>query len=211
VEYNDVYKLCNFANRGDCFNWIGQQPLGNNLAVKIPACNKCPDDPLAGAIFGDPKTGFACGSYLGVDGSAPWVRPPAGTPDQPKPTDGILIHTTINGGISLTKVTDGASHTLIMGERGVSDMFYGWPYCGLGDMTQQNGDGDMLLSTRSGLSAGLPDGKHDYHFWSYHPNLAQFICADGAGHALSYDIDLRTFQALSTRAGGEVVQLPPEW
>ena len=52
--------------------------------------------------------------------------------------DGILLHGGPNSAISLTQVTDGASHTIIMGERGISNNLYGWPYCGSGDL---NGTG----------------------------------------------------------------------
>jgi prepilin-type N-terminal cleavage/methylation domain-containing protein len=202
LESNDIYKLCNFNYKGTCFDWIAIQPPQMNPAVKIPSCDKCPDDHLVNTIWkDDPSIGYyACGSYLGVMGTSRTAN------------DGILLHSRYNGAISLTKITDGAAHTLIMGERGISQLLLGWPYCGAGYPDGLNtGDGDNLLSTRDGLSAGTDDGNHDYHFWSYHANLAQFICADGSGHALSYDIDLPTFRALSTRARGEVIQLPPGW
>jgi prepilin-type N-terminal cleavage/methylation domain-containing protein len=201
VEAKDIYKLCEpgFVYRGTCFDYIASRPAGANPAVMIPPCDKCPDDPLTSKVYHDPVFGdYDCGSYLGVNGTGPLAG------------DGIMLHKWYTGAIGLTKVTDGAAHTLIMGERGISDLLYGWPYCGAGDW-YASGDGDNLMSTQQGLSAGLPDGSADYHFWSYHPNLCQFICADGSGHALSYDIDLRTFQALSTRAGGEIVKLPPGW
>jgi prepilin-type N-terminal cleavage/methylation domain-containing protein len=199
LEAKDIYKLCNFTYPGSCFNWIAIQPNDKNPAVMIPPCDKCPDDPKTKDIYHDSWAGdYGCGSYQGVDGTAPW----------PSKTDGILLHSKYNGAISLTKVTDGAAHTLIMGERGISNLLWGWPYCGAGGNPNGSGDGDNLLSTRDGLSYGTDDGNHDYHFWSYHPNLAQFICADGSGHVLSYDIDLATFQALSTRAGAEPVQMP---
>ncbi len=211
IESNDIFKLCNFGYKGSCFDWVMSQPPSTNPATKIPACDKCPDDPRAGVVFRDPAGGdWACGSYPGVDGAAPWVPPPQGTPEQPRKTDGILLHSRVNRAIGLTQVTDGASHTLIMGERGISNLNYGWPYCGAGD-GNNSGDGDNLLSTQNGLSAGVPDGRHDYHFWSYHPSLAQFVCADDSGHAISYDIDLPTFQALSTRAGNEIIQMPSGW
>lgn len=218
LEANDVYKLFNFTYQGSgpylssCFGAIMSEPAGANPAVRILLCDKCPDDPLAGLQYSDGGWNWACGSYLGVDGSVPWQRPPCGAP-QPPPqrTDGILVHSVYNVPIRLAQVTDGAAHTLAMGERGISAELYGWPYCGCGNLTNANGDGDNLLSTQQGLSAGLPDGSADFHFWSYHPNLCQFICADSSAHVLSYDIDLTTFQALSTRAGGETVQLPPGW
>ena len=53
-----------------------------------------------------------------------------------------------------------------------------------------------------------PFNPDNFHFWSYHPQMAQFIMADGSGHALSYDIDFAGVQGLSTRAGGELVQVP---
>jgi prepilin-type N-terminal cleavage/methylation domain-containing protein len=223
LEANNIYKVIEpgYSYPHDCFQYIESLPKNYNPAVMILPCDKCPDDQLAAAVYHDTSdsaagTDWACGNYLGVDGSVPWVRPFFGQPiPSSRPTDGVFVHAKINNPVRLAQVTDGASHTLAMGERGVSDQLYGWPYCGAGDNTpptyNNNGDGDNLLSTQQGLSAGLPDGSADYHFWSYHPNSSQFICVDGSGHVLTYDIDLATFQALSTRAKGEIVQLPPTW
>ena len=194
LEAKNIYNLCNFSYQGDCFDWVAIQPQGKNPCVMIPSTSKCPDDPLKDAIWNDPVYGnYGCTNYLGVMGSSPTAN------------DGILIHGGPNAAISLKQVTDGAAHTLILGERGISQLLYGWPYCGYGDST---GQGDNLMSTQLGLSPGTDDGNHDFHFWSYHPNMAQFIMADGSGCPLTYDIDFHTFQALSTRAGGELVQLP---
>jgi hypothetical protein len=121
--------------------------------------------------------------------------------------DGVLLHGGYNMAIPSSKIGDGLSHTLIMGERGISDEKYGWPYCGAGDGIG-SGEGDNLMSTRLGLSYGSADGTHDYHFWSYHPNAVLFIMADGAGRTFNYEIDFRVFQALSTRDGRETVDLP---
>jgi prepilin-type N-terminal cleavage/methylation domain-containing protein len=197
LESNDIFKQCNFTYQGTCFDWMRRQPANNNPAVKVLNYNKCPDDKLINTVWHDPagfEANYCCANYFGVNGTSPFNG------------DGILLHTGYNGAISLANVTDGASHTLIMGERGVSELLYGWPYCGAGQA--DTGDGDNLLSTQQGLSYGNDDGSHDFHYWSYHPHLTQFICADGSGHVLSYDIDFPTFQALSTRAGGETVQLP---
>jgi prepilin-type N-terminal cleavage/methylation domain-containing protein len=210
LEAKDVYKLLEpgFTYKGDCFDYIEGLPRQNNPALAILPCDKCPDDLNAAAVYNNSDgSKWACGNYLGVDGSVPWSR----KNPSPKPTDGILTHATINMPVRLSQVTDGAAHTLAMGERGISDEEYGWPYCGVGNLIDESGDGDNLLSTQAGLSWGLPDGNHDYHFWSYHPNSCQFICADGSGHVLAYDIDLKTYQALSTRAGGEIIQMPPTW
>ena len=52
------------------------------------------------------------------------------------------------------------------------------------------------MATNLGLSYGAADGNHDYHFWSYHAELCQFVFADGAARPLTYDIDFKVFQAL---------------
>jgi prepilin-type N-terminal cleavage/methylation domain-containing protein len=201
MEAKDIYNLCKdgitLQYPFDCFQFIASRPPQQNPAVMIPSYAKCPDDHLKDGVWPDPIFGaYGCSNYLGVMGTSPTTG------------DGILLHGNYNSGISLEKVTDGASHTLIMGERGISILYYGWPYCGYGNPSNGTGEGDNLLSTEFGLSYGTDDGNHDYHFWSYHPNLCQFICADGSGHTFSYDIDLTTFQGLSTRAGGENVQVP---
>jgi hypothetical protein len=161
----------------------------------------CPDDPLKYEIYhttdqsGAPTGDYGCTNYLGVMGTTEFAN------------DGILLHSAYNGAINEKQVTDGLSHTIVMGERGISDDLYGWPYCGAGDVFG-TGDGDNLMSTELGLSVGYPDGNHDYHFWSYHPNMSQFVWADGSAKPLTYDIDLKVFQALSMRAGREVFQEP---
>lgn len=194
LEANDLYKLCNFSYQGDCFDWVAIQPQGKNPCVTILSYGKCPDDPLGGAIYSDPIFGnYGCTDYFGVMGTT-------GTAN-----DGILLHGGAGSAINLAQVTDGASHTLIMGERAVSSELYGWPYCGYGDGT---GWGDNLMATQLGLSQGASDGTHDFHFWSYHPNMAQFLWADGSGQPLTYDIDNTVLQALATRSGGEVVPMP---
>ena len=195
LESKNVYDLCNFTYNGPCWGWIGIQAAKNNSpATMVLDCCKCPDDPLRNALAHDPQFGnaYGCTNYLGVMGTTNTAG------------DGILLHGNYNNAISLAKVTDGASHTLIVGERGISDNLYGWPYCGVGD-EQETGCGDNLMATNLGLSAGAPDGTHDYHFWSYHPNLCQFLWADGSVKPLSYDLEYNVFQALATRAGGEKI------
>ena len=194
IEAKDIYKLCNFTYNGSCFDWMGvQQSKNNSPATKVLDYFKCPDDPLRNEIYHDTKFGnYACTSYLGVMGTTPSAG------------DGILLHGNYNSAISLAKVTDGAAHTLLMGERGISNDLYGWPYCGAGD-SNGTGCGDNLMATNLGLSPGLPNGSHDYHFWSYHPNLAQFAWADGSVQPLTYELDYNVLQALATRSGGEVI------
>ena len=198
TESKTIFQLCNFAYQGSCFDYIASlQAKGIRLGTMIPPYFKCPDDPLMNppAIYKDPTAGdYGCTNYLGAMGSTSTAN------------DGILFHGTSSTVINLTKITDGASHTIIMGERGVSNDLYGWPYCGAG--MDNSGWGDNLMDTSLGLSKGWPDGNHNTHFWSYHPGIDQFLCADGSAHPLSYSVDFKVFQALSTRAGHEVISMP---
>jgi prepilin-type N-terminal cleavage/methylation domain-containing protein len=196
LEAKHIYKLFNFSYKGTCFEFIASLPKQNNPAVMILPHDVCPDDPMKDRVYHGGSIGeYGCTNYLGVMGTSNTAG------------NGILLHGGYNKAISLTKVTDGASHTIIMGERGISDERYGWPYCGAGD-NLNTGEGDNLMSTRLGLSYGNADGTHDYHFWSYHPNAVQFLMADGSGRTFNYEIDFKIFQALSTRAGNEVVDIP---
>jgi prepilin-type N-terminal cleavage/methylation domain-containing protein/prepilin-type processing-associated H-X9-DG protein len=46
-----------------------------------------------------------------------------------------------------------------------------------------------------------------FHYWSYHPGGANFLYADGSVHFLAYSAD-RVIDAMGTRWGGEVFELP---
>ncbi len=194
IERSDIYKLCNFSYPGSCFDWIALQFAKNDSpAAQIPNEMKCPDDPLRDQLYTDPTLGpFGCTAYLGNMGTTETAN------------DGILCHSKANQPIKISQITDGTSHTIIMGERGISNDLYGWPYCGAGD-GNDTGWGDNLMCAAQGLSQGTDDGTHDYHYWSYHTNLAQFLFADGSAMPLSYDLSFSVLQALSTRAGGETV------
>jgi len=205
LESKYIYDLCDFTFPGSCFDYIAEQSPNNgkNPAMMILNYNHCPDDPKRYEIWSDPVWGnYGCGNYFGVMGSAEFASDGIHLLN-----DGILLHGGPNSAVNIKQVTDGLSHTIIMGERGISITLYGWPYCGAGD-EYNTGYGDNLMTTQLGLSAGDPDGTADYHFWSYHPNLAQFLWADGSAQPLTYDTELSVLKALSTKAGGELVQGP---
>jgi len=220
MEAKDMYGLCNFSWPNGCYDWLDRQPDDKNPCLMTVREQNCPDDPHTGKDFADRwNFGWLYTNYLGVMGTSGTAR------------DGILLHG-YNSAISDSQITDGLSHTIIMGERGISEYFFGCPYCAFG--FDGDGDGDNVLSTEFGLSAGYVGQSYDtltatssgsvslsnpsqddlfalsnsVHFWSYHPNLAYFLWADGSGTPLTYDTDFKVFQAISTRAGGENVEMP---
>lgn len=169
----------------------------------------CPADgriraPASRDITGHP---VAYTSYLGVLGRNAGV------------TDGLLY---LNSKHRLTDATDGTANTLLAGERPPSRSFgFGWWYAGYGQ--RKNGDAEFVLGTRTRgysrtegpcedgpyhFTAGRFDDPCDaYHFWSPHPGGAHFLFADGSVRFLPYSAD-EIMPALSTRAGGETVDLP---
>ena len=133
--------------------------------------------------------------------------------------DGVLF---LDSTTRLGDITDGASQTLLIGERPPSpDNHFGWWYAGQGQ--QFDGSADFLLAAhdtnRTFRAPTCPPGPYPFrsgkadnmcdtfHFWSPHPGGANFAFADGSVHFLRYSAD-SILPALATRAGGEAISLP---
>src|SRR5262245_32647791 len=146
---------------------------------------------------------------------------PGNPPDFPRLTrDGIFFLDTC---IRLADITDGSSNTLLFGERFHRDpefdrlkaVFFplngplaGWGKWGF----VARGIGNVTLHSARPINYQVPLGG-DYSavedrfctFGSGHPGGANFAFADGSVRFLSDSTPLPTLQALSTRAGGEVI------
>jgi prepilin-type N-terminal cleavage/methylation domain-containing protein len=124
--------------------------------------------------------------------------------------------------VTFAQITDGTSHTFLLGEKYVRADLYGG-----GSKSDDKGwidgwDPDAIRSTcfqpyQDGDGAGFQfqpqNGPADlfgvdrdvYYFGSAHPSVFNGIFADGSIRGMSYDIDVVLFNALGTRAGEEVV------
>ena len=125
----------------------------------------------------------------------------------------------------MSSITDGTSHTLLVGERPPSaDLQFGWWYAGIGQ--RFTGSADHVLGVREPnlqpvmvgsacgpgnypytSALGFDDPCEMFHFWSPHPGGANFALADGSVRFLRYAAD-PILPALASRAGGEAVAVP---
>ena len=155
------------------------------------------------------------------DDTPPFNYPPgywSGSPKYPKSScynsiegSGVLWrYSYYRGGVRIGEVTDGTSNTLLIGESSPEDknsaafMSDGdWATAGLQlnfDWASSGYCSDGTAIPNSAVCWQLMRG-----FRSDHPGGVQFALVDGAVRLLSDEIDHPVFRALSTRAGGELV------
>lgn len=185
----------------------------NGMTARVMVC---PSDPRGLELYADygPAERVALTDYLGVAGRNQFKE--AGG------QDGILY---VNAGVRAAGVTDGASNTLLVGERPPSwNRLYGWVWAGAGD-PPAFGTADVVLGVRERYSSPTdppdyyrpgeledPTDQHRMHFWSLHPGGGMWLLADGsvrfvtysAGTAYSGTTGVTVLEALASRDGGEV-------
>ncbi|MBI1249829.1 DUF1559 domain-containing protein [bacterium] len=191
-----------------------------NVSVRIQSVSSflCPSDtapPQWMAVSRDLATGTILGNicetasanYVGVFGT---FEPGVGG-------DGIFFR---SSAIGLRDVVDGTSSTLMVGERGSR--------LGQATWTGAVTGASILADGSDGVGTGPPEsaaslilghtgdgyGPGDRHshvnqFYSEHASGVNFLFADAHVEFLSSTIDYATYQALTTRAGGETVSESP--
>jgi prepilin-type processing-associated H-X9-DG protein len=139
--------------------------------------------------------------------------------------DGIFF---LDSKIRLTDVSDGSSNTFLFGERSHRDLEFDrltypslpYPIGGVGEWagvfaTQGGSLREHMLSTPVPINYQTPSsgGTNEINdrlcaFGSGHAGGANFAFADGSVRFLANETSVITLQALSTRAGGEAVEVP---
>ncbi len=177
---------------------------------------------LQGGGFVDMEAALT--SYLGVTGTDQFAG------------DGILY---VNSRVRIAEITDGTSNTIMVGERPASyDRQAGWWFAGAG-LPPWFGSPDVVMGTNEVIATEIggdyqcrPDGprswyqegdftdasdgyywyKDGWHFWSGHPQGANFLFADGHVRFIPYTVGpgrenspIDVLRDLGTRAGGEVI------
>ncbi len=123
--------------------------------------------------------------------------------------------------INMRNVTDGTSNTILIGESRTSEYIKdgqqmdiwqfgcpqsgGWVLGGLGGTEYSEGLGSAVVKPNANLDLTVSGVLMEMAFGSYHIGGAQFTLTDGSVRFISENVDVRVYQALATRAGGEIV------
>lgn len=116
-------------------------------------------------------------------------------------------------GVKLREVSDGLSNTLLVGETLPFSTIFNCVFCEntplASTLTPLNlfdeDDRSAANSTATGASSRPRNFPRTGGFKSRHPGGIQFAYGDGSADFIAEEIDLRTFNALGSRAGGEVI------
>jgi prepilin-type N-terminal cleavage/methylation domain-containing protein len=170
IEMNNLYESI------DLHAWPWWQPYPDGTDPNGQLCSTfvCPSDVRGGTQAPYGTHTVALTSYLGVSGRNQFKE--AGG------QDGMLF---VNSAVKMASVTDGTSHTLVVGERPPSNSLnYGWLWAGAGE-DPFFGATDVVLGVHerpmTPTAAGDffrpgaindPLDLHRYHFWSLHPGGA---------------------------------------
>jgi prepilin-type processing-associated H-X9-DG protein/prepilin-type N-terminal cleavage/methylation domain-containing protein len=136
-----------------------------------------------------------------------------GTSDPGIDGDGIFFR---DSSIGVSAVIDGTAQTIAAGERGHSLGEATWVGSvtgaalfpvdndGVGYPRVESGPGMILGHAGGNLGPGDPSAEVN-QFYSRHPGGVNFLFADGHVSFLKITLNAKTFRALATRAGGEVI------
>jgi prepilin-type N-terminal cleavage/methylation domain-containing protein/prepilin-type processing-associated H-X9-DG protein len=191
----------------------------------------CPSDPLPQPVhqlqvaddLAWASGHYAVSSYAGNGGTRSFGAA------APASNDGVFFR---RSEVRIGDITDGTSGTLLFGERSHRDAEFDrltlvvdpetYPLAGWGGWASAYSPGvspgDVLLSTPVPINYRVPAGSSGTDlgwiddrlcaFGSGHARGASFAFADGSVRFVSETTALAVLQALSTRAGGEVVEVP---
>jgi prepilin-type N-terminal cleavage/methylation domain-containing protein len=157
---------------------------------------------------------------LDYAGCAGWLMAPAAFPDAangPLHHNGVVIpHIRVNTStgavttfdtdwVGLGNLKDGASNTLLVGERR-------WNYAREEDASQLDEDNGFIAgydwdTIRWAYEAPAydnddPSGNGDTRFGSAHAGVCQFVFADGSVHSVSYQVSIAVFRQVAGRKDG---------
>jgi prepilin-type N-terminal cleavage/methylation domain-containing protein/prepilin-type processing-associated H-X9-DG protein len=166
------------------------------------------DATTSSTSLGMPICDVASSSYVGVFGTGD----PSDFPGRDFGNGSFFR----NKPIGLRDYLDGTSNTIAVGERSQNLSRASWTGAVTGASVpittlQSEGGldpegGDALVVAHTGeIDGPNANPAHADQFWSLHPGGAMFLFADGSVRLIKARRPLPLFQALATRAGGEIV------
>jgi prepilin-type N-terminal cleavage/methylation domain-containing protein/prepilin-type processing-associated H-X9-DG protein len=192
--YGWTVAILPFIEQDNLFN-LGYAP---NIPVKL---YYCPSEPRAYPIK-DSKYGYACTDYVAIAGKDIWDGL------------GIINEATYATPVRVTDVTDGTSNTIMIGERPPSaDLSVGFWDSVAWDVNSGTANVTVIFDCGAPpyyFGAGPRNVNDNCSFdalWSNHIGGANFTMGDGSVRFISYSASA-ILPDLSTRAGGEITQIP---
>ena len=194
---------------------VGIEHASNSTArLKRVPTFLCPSDPapdrwqvakrdLSSGAFVSNICEVASANYVGMFGT---FEPGVGG-------DGVFFR---NQPIAMRDILDGSSTTLMVGERSFHLGEATWTGAvtgavivpdgsdGIGTGPPESAASLILGHSGDGYSPGARR-SHVNQFYSHHPGGVHFLFGDGHVSFLANSLDYRTYQSLTTRAGGETV------
>jgi prepilin-type N-terminal cleavage/methylation domain-containing protein len=167
--------------------------------------------------YGNQLTEASKSDYAGCRGSTLWEDPPPAPHDFPagewealiKTRNGIFYEQSL---VRLSQVTDGTSHTLMLGEKFLNSDSYLTgggkgdnqnPFCGI--------DADLIRSTHPDYWPPTADQPSlvdlSRRFGSAHQVGLHFAYVNGGVHFMRYDVDKDVYVALGSRNGEESIDV----
>jgi prepilin-type N-terminal cleavage/methylation domain-containing protein/prepilin-type processing-associated H-X9-DG protein len=197
------------------FNLAIEQP--SNLTSRLPVVKNflCPSDtaqPLWLAVTRDVLTAapvqnlcqVASSNYVGMYGTG-----------EPGPNgEGVFFR---NSKIAVRNITDGTAQTILVGERShrlgeatwvgavTNALLYPTDNDNIGRFELETSSGMVLGHAGEGVGPGDPRSDVNQFYSLHFGRGVNFLFGDGHVTFLKSTIAYRTYQALATRAGGEVV------
>jgi len=211
LEQTNLYDL--FDYNLPVFDLDNLVPRETQLSVFL-----CPSDPYAqGAVVvrdetSTPRERYAAASYAANWGPATAV---VNLDDTPTASKGVFYR---NSDTRVRDVSDGLSSTLFLGERtnGPIPLLEGNTTAGdhavfetawsaaVRDIDELTDDHGHMVLFETQFRPNKPGGD-DKGLSAPHTGIGQFALGDGSVRAISENIDAGVYNALGTRAGGEVV------
>jgi prepilin-type N-terminal cleavage/methylation domain-containing protein/prepilin-type processing-associated H-X9-DG protein len=230
LEQAPLYDTLIFEESGPG-QWDSDSANERAACTVIPVY-RCPSMPLPEHLDDNPSGSLMAGrvpiSYRACSGSNGWsdaaATIPADAPPGSLPLDSLMLNGVFFGcsHTRIAELLDGTSTTILVGES-YTDPTYSkdgqamdywqlgapqtgtWFPGGSGGTEFSEAIGSTGPRINSRLLQSTPGAVMEVSFGSYHPGGASFAFADGSVRFLKQTIDLPTYRALGSRAGGEVV------